>query len=445
MSTKIQLKQRIRPQFRADINDGVYSNGVVYEVGDRVLYNDTLYECIKTDGTVHTPEESDFWSSVIVKGVIGETPSHTWNGTIVSFVNNDGNTVEVDLQGPKGEDGEFTPISDAIDSDSSEIAGSSKACKNALAAALNRVNNEDFFPVGTVLPFSGSFSGRYPIPIGSTTADTNWVLCDGTTTNGVAVPDLRGRFVVGAGKIDDKELAIGTTGGANKHSHTVSYSSDTAMVSATDGGVAHNHSSSTDTYYGFNTPNLSYYGSTTSSSTTQTSEVFSYEAEYSSKLSDYPHVSTYTGGSQVHNHSITNNGVQTTDEVSNIPPYYALSFIMKIPPKKTPKSINVPYFSSTGTQHTTGIGLNQPSTLNDLVITYDTGEYLAAGDTLLITQTGNGSGRTQLVATGTGGWNIPVNSGWTINGGADKAVITIVSSSVSTFSNGATQIEITIN
>jgi len=58
---------------------------------------------------------------------------------------------------------------------------------------------------GTFSGFIGMFSGS----IGSIPSD--WALCDGT--NGT--PDLRDRFVVGAGST----YSVGATGGATTHSH----------------------------------------------------------------------------------------------------------------------------------------------------------------------------------------------------------------------------------
>lgn len=461
MSNSIKLPGRVRPYFQSDIDDGVYNNSTVYDVGARVLYENKPYECIKSDGQCHLPTNTEFWECVTIGGSDGKMPSHYWNGTTVYFEQDDGTyDAGTDLKGPNGNDGKQLDISDAIDSDSSTVGGTSKALYTA-RAKVESMLDKDFFLLGTVIPFYGSFGGtdnRYPIPTGSTEPDTRWVICDGVETNGIKVPDLRGRFIVGSGTIGNDTIAMGETGGSETHSHTVEYS-NLSMTAAT-GGSLHTHSitsvgtfpwSSSTTYYVY--PQYDYSTnskrvSDSSSSSATSITVYQVATKNVDKLTwTNIQTSTSAGGSQVHNHTITNNGAQTTNEVSNITSYYKLCFIMKICNEALvlPKSIAIPYFKSTGTQHTTGIGLNQPSTLNDLVITYDTGEYLAAGDTLLITQTGNGSGTTQLVATGTGGWNIPVNSGWTINDGADKAVITIVSSSVSTFSNGATQIEITIN
>ena len=92
-----------------------------------------------------------------------------------------------------------------------------------------------------------------------------------------------------------------------------------------------------------------------------------------------------------------------------------------------------PYFSSTGNQHTTGIGLNQPSALYDLVIKKYTsssseGEYFPSGTWFRIDQKGNGSGYTifSVNATGTVS-SITNNSGWTVNAfAADSAVLTAI-------------------
>ena len=60
------------------------------------------------------------------------------------------------------------------------------------------------------MAFSGTFdSNGYPIDKTTGAADTTWHLCDGT--NGT--PDLRGRFILGANDIH----AVGSTGGEENH------------------------------------------------------------------------------------------------------------------------------------------------------------------------------------------------------------------------------------
>ena len=77
-------------------------------------------------------------------------------------------------------------------------------------------------PYGTIIWYYG---------LASALTDTGWAICDGT--NGT--PDLRDRFIVGAGDT----YAIGETGGNNStHQHT---------LASTDSGGSHNHSLSATT------------------------------------------------------------------------------------------------------------------------------------------------------------------------------------------------------
>lgn len=76
-----------------------------------------------------------------------------------------------------------------------------------------------FVPVGGIILYSGALGGpgnKHPVVGG--VVHTNWHLCDGTD----GTPDLRDRFVVGAGS----QYALGATGGATTHTHTVNIASD---------------------------------------------------------------------------------------------------------------------------------------------------------------------------------------------------------------------------
>ena len=158
--------------------------------------------------------------------------------------------------------------------------------------------------LGTICMFSGTFGGvdnRYPIPLGTSTPNTNWCICDGVTTNGLVVPDLRNRFIVGSGS----DYITGNTGGASSQSVTVSGSVGSTTLS-TNQMPSHTHSI-TDTYrkdgYGGGSPwNGGAWSGTSSGSTGS------------------------AGSSWGHSHSFT--GTSTT--VSTLPPYYALAFIIMI-------------------------------------------------------------------------------------------------------------------
>jgi hypothetical protein len=142
-------------------------------------------------------------------------------------------------------------------------------------------------PTGCILLWSGS-TGSIP---------ATWYLCDGT--NGT--PDLRDRFIVGAGNT----YAVNATGGSADaivvtHNHT-------ATSTVTDPGHTHNGnfgsngnpSNSGPQIYGFN-------GSTTTTAGTP--------------------ITTVTTGITVAT-TTANAGVSGTN--ANLPPYYALAYIMK--------------------------------------------------------------------------------------------------------------------
>lgn len=155
---------------------------------------------------------------------------------------------------------------------------------------------------GTVVAFAGSFGGegnRHPIPLGSSEPDTSWVLCDGGSDGkGGTVPNLLGRMILGA---SDAHPA-GSTGGSETHSHSLS-----GTVGATTLTVeqlaSHTHTApaaAQDSGGGIIA------GGSGSSGSTWTL--------------------SYTGGSQQHTHALDG----ASEEASGLPPYYALSYIIRI-------------------------------------------------------------------------------------------------------------------
>ena len=139
-------------------------------------------------------------------------------------------------------------------------------------------------PTGIICMWSGAVD---QVPAG-------WALCDGE--NGT--PDLRDRFIVGAGKAYE----AGDTGGAATHSHTASGSVGYTTLSI-DQIPNHNHGSgqliiqpggghSVWTGSGLEKP-----------------------------LSTY-----FQGGSGAHTHSLS----VSVSTITSLPPYYALVFIMKL-------------------------------------------------------------------------------------------------------------------
>jgi hypothetical protein len=148
------------------------------------------------------------------------------------------------------------------------------------------------FVAGMIMLWSGSSAS---IPSG-------WLLCDGTNST----PDLRNRFVVGAGST----YAVGATGGSANAivvSHTHSFSATTG----TAGDHIHNAQTS-----GFGTP--------------EPRKALRISADtdgYSSGGSAGNWLST--AGAHTHTVSGTTGFTGDSGTNANLPPYYALCYIMK--------------------------------------------------------------------------------------------------------------------
>lgn len=151
---------------------------------------------------------------------------------------------------------------------------------------------------GAIIAFSGSFSDDgYPINKG--TPDKDWHLCDGT--NGT--PDLRGRFILGASDAHAK----GTTGGeeetglsiANLPPHSFS------GVTSDDGQHDHNISAGQAWAPGVLPARLSY--------------------RDNNGLTDFK-----TDAAGLHHHTFTTNTLGEGTKHNDMPPFYTLSYIMKL-------------------------------------------------------------------------------------------------------------------
>ena len=169
-------------------------------------------------------------------------------------------------------------------------------------------------PSGCIMLWSGSIAS---IPSG-------WYLCNGT--NGT--PNLMDRFVVGAGSTYPVGAAAGSADAiVVSHSHT-----------ASSGGQSVNHSHS-GTTSGMNRNNphnhtVNVYISTFDSQQIAAQGVNTQFVEYGSYVTgstdiNHEHAFTTGGVSADHNHAITVNSTGSSGTNANMPPYYALAYIMK--------------------------------------------------------------------------------------------------------------------
>jgi hypothetical protein len=145
-------------------------------------------------------------------------------------------------------------------------------------------------PSGCILMWSGSIAS---IPSG-------WLLCDGAS----GTPDLRNRFVVGAGST----YGVNATGGT----------ADSIVVS-------HSHTASTDT--------ASLTGTLRSQAVRQLNDAQSGIVTGVSNFGGSGASGTASGSAYTldasHSHSVTINNQGTSGTNANLPPYFALAYIMK--------------------------------------------------------------------------------------------------------------------
>lgn len=156
----------------------------------------------------------------------------------------------------------------------------------------------DIIPSGIITMWSGSIA----------TIPTGWALCNGQ--NGT--PNLIDRFVVMAGSTYN----VGSTGG----------SKDAIVVSHTHTQAAHNHTATTDSA-----------GEHTHSTSISGGGHFQYSGGGGNPGIVIPYAGGTTSSAGVHTHSLTTNTVTPTINSTgsdgtnaNLPPYYALAYIMKL-------------------------------------------------------------------------------------------------------------------
>lgn len=163
----------------------------------------------------------------------------------------------------------------------------------ALDDIVSHVNGLEFFPAGGIIMWSGAVSA---IP-------TGWVLCDGTNDT----PDLRGRFIVGAGDAYDPDDTGGsantTLGTANLPAHSHNFSGNTS------GAGDHRHNLTFGTNNGGNN--------------------FFYNGQIGNTGSINPNNAMGSSGNHTHSFSGTTDNTGSGTALDTRPPYYALAYIMK--------------------------------------------------------------------------------------------------------------------
>lgn len=174
-------------------------------------------------------------------GLIGPAPEHQWVDTQLQFQNSDGSWGDlVDLkgdQGEQGEQGETGPVADV-----SEVITDLVADPTLLYQLRNALLPKGIIMACDVSPVAGD---GYFDASGNGLLHTNgrdfrgWCLCDGAVHSGLAVPNLKDKFIIGLGTTySTLDASVGsntvTIGTANLPPHTHGLDLDTSEADPGD-------------------------------------------------------------------------------------------------------------------------------------------------------------------------------------------------------------------
>jgi microcystin-dependent protein len=206
--------------------------------------------------------------------------------------------------------GRWTLLAD-INASGALIVGNNLSDLDSAAAArtnlgLGTVAQDNIVPVsrgGTGLTTLGAVQTAIGVPVGGiimwsgtiAAIPSGWALCDGLS----GTPDLRSRFVVGAGS----SYAVGATGGADSVTLTTAQLPAHSHTGTTGSAGNHNHGT------GIFRSGSSFQVQTTAGSL---------------------HTTGNTDSDGAHTHSFTTNNTGSGNSHENRPPYYALAYIMRV-------------------------------------------------------------------------------------------------------------------
>ena len=206
------------------INSSISINGTNVPLGGSITVSDTndntIYGISVADGTAVTQKRIRLTAGGSGSGVQDIFLVAGYNTTITRSGND---TLEIatgltQLRAPSSSpfiEGQIT----------FDATGGTRISQNLQTITID----SDPFPIGGIIMWSGSVNN---IP-------TKWAICNGATVNGIVTPDLRNRFVIGAGE----NYGVNATGGSKdavviSHNHTGTTSTESQ---------SHTHSGTTST------------------------------------------------------------------------------------------------------------------------------------------------------------------------------------------------------
>ena len=214
-----------------------------------------------------------------------------------------------------------------------EIYNTDMEAVRQLAIMANKLNNASGLEIPGNLTVtgninsSGTFTGIGTAPIGSiimwagnrVTLPSNWKFCDGNTHNGITTPNLVGKFILGANAHQDGATITSDTFNSRAYNGWNLYSTIDGSYTITGGSkdaivVSHGHGVSDPGHYHQQSSNShggDYGGSW-----------------YRSRRDDGYYTAPLYTESKTTGISINTEGSSGTNQ--NLPPYYALAYIMRI-------------------------------------------------------------------------------------------------------------------
>jgi len=183
---------------------------------------------------------------------------------------------------------------------------------------VNPTNNQDAatkryvdtsIPVGGIIMWSGTIAS---IP-------TNWRLCDGTTYGSVVTPDLRNRFIIGASLDTATAHTPGGSGGISRAHTSIETPTNYVTGGSKDAVVVSHSHGITDSGHQHN---FAYKGGNGSLWTDTTNPPPDPWGGASAETRERLTTKNSTGI------TIKSEGVDGANK--NLPPYYALAFIMRV-------------------------------------------------------------------------------------------------------------------
>ena len=267
--------------------------------------------------------EFDFPSTNLTDG-----QTHTENGVTFVWDNTNGAWKKNPASAIKGEPGDSVkgePGQDGTDGTDGSDGDSVKGQKGEPGSS----GSDAQLPVGTIVAYGGN------------TAPTGWQICNGGTASSSAlqtllgqnnVPDLRDRFIIGAGS----NYARHNTGGskdATLVSHTHNINNHTHSFSTTSDPGNHRHTGGTKIIW--DAANGVYGTNSTGQNATYPVSRFDANAGEGEGVADYDLHYTSNAGSHTHSGTTGNPSNRGTNDPgssgtnANLPPYYALIYIIK--------------------------------------------------------------------------------------------------------------------